>query len=167
MILTALCLAFTVGNFLAHRYGEAKRVKKISTLAIGQPLPRLILWPVSLGGTTVADGPLATGCRVIVAFDPTCAHCGIAAQRDKSVPDSVRLPVIWVSASDDSDAAAFASYLDKASVLRYGGKAALEQLQAHGVPAAFLVSASDRVIWTGGYAGGESNHAALRKMCSD
>ena len=165
VVLLALGLCFTIGNFLIHRDGRSGRIRTISTFPIGEALPHLDLRLVSRAGVAVAGRPLPTGCRVIVTFDPACPHCGTAAERDKLVPDSVRLPVIWVSAFDDSATYDFASHLGEGSVLRYGGGEAFKRLQAHGVPAAFLITADNRVMWTGAYSGGESNHSALRKMC--
>lgn len=156
----------TAANFAFHRgrSGEKGPVN-ISTFPLGTALPELKLQMLSGAQAGPAAAPVPTGCRLLVMFSSSCPHCHTAAIMETGIPDSVRLPVLWISDRDDPQALAFASRLHPASVVRHGGGDAFRALQVRGVPAVFLVSGDGRVLASASYSGGESDHRVLRGKC--
>jgi mono/diheme cytochrome c family protein len=137
----------------------------LSGFEVGEPLPKLALRP--LAGQPAADAPpVAAGvCRLLVFFSVTCEHCHTAARRDAATPDSLRLPTLWVSHTDDPAAASFAAALRGVAPVMYGGPTAFQKMDVLGAPAAFLVMPRGNVRWVGGYVGGAEYHRLVREKC--
>ena len=165
LLLIAGLGVLTAAN-VAYQFHDKKGVNPITQFEVGSTLPSLTLASLTDTSAAAARAPLPQGCRVIILFSPTCTHCHTAARRDAATPDSLRLPTLWVSHSNDSSAAAFAAVLPTSGEsIRYGGPTAFQQMKIHGVPAAFVASADNTVKWVGGYVGGAENHQILRNYC--
>lgn len=166
LAILVLALAATAANFLYHqRRSAAATAFQISTFEVGAPLPALDLRLLTGAVSGPAGAPLPTGCRILVLYSPGCPHCHTAALLETGVPDSVRLPVVWISDQDNTEALAFAAQLNPAVAARFGGTEAFRALRARGVPAMFLVSPDDRVLEVAGYSGSENDHRVLRARC--
>jgi hypothetical protein len=164
----AAIIMVTAANvaFQAKLGGARTGTRQVADLAVGSQWPELRLAPVAGVTGPSALGPLPTGCRIMIAFSVTCPHCHSAAQKEAAVPDSLRLPVVWISDTNDDRAREFASLLSPTSAIRYGGRKAMKQLKLRAVPAAFLVKADNKVRSVTGYAGDEKDHRILRAWCS-
>jgi len=161
-------VALTAGNAFFHysrRAAASTLADQPAALVAGTRWPDVKLALLSGASGPQMTGPLPTGCRIMVAFSVTCPHCHSAAQQESAVPDSVRLPVVWISETDDARAREFASMLSPTSTIRFGGPKVFKALKLRAVPAAFLVTPGNKVRSITGYAGSETDHRILRSWC--
>ena len=130
----------------------------VSTLEIGQPVPKLAIQPL------IPQLPIVSGCRIIVVFSPACPHCHSAKQAEARSTQLHRLPTTWLAAENDSATIAFGRGMHADSRLGFAASAK-KKLRIQAVPAAFLVDPEDvvRNIWV--YQGTE-DHDDLRKNCT-
>lgn len=163
-LMALLILAVTAVNVAMNRIRRPRPIT-MSDFSPGQTLPKLKLTTLTGVSSGPAVRPLPTGCRLLVLFNTTCPHCHTAALMEAGLPDSIRMPVLWISDTDDERARNFAASLNPATAIRYGGSNAFKQLRVRGVPTVFLVSTDDRVLFSSAYSGRDSDHRVLRGMC--
>lgn len=157
----------TALNFgVQYLRADEDAVGTVSNFKAGSALPALDLPTIAGLTAPAARRALPTGCRFLVLFSVECAHCHSSALREAAVPDSVRMPALWISQERDGRVQAIAASLASTSALRYGGPGVFEKLGVRAVPASFLVSADGTVLAYGGYSGAEEDHRFLRNRCA-
>lgn len=133
---------------------------------VGAQFPSATLRPLAAALPAERAKVIPSACRLVVIFDVNCPHCHTAKIVEAAIPDSIRLPVIWVSTVDDVPTARFATGLSATSALRFAAKDSLAALTVRATPIAFLVTATGRVGTIVPYAGTESQHRAVRRACA-
>lgn len=139
--------------------------KPLWEFPIGNRFPSAPLRVASGAGPTDAAKPIPTSCRLMVVFDTSCQYCHTAKTLEAGIPDSVRLPVVWLSMIDDPATARFADGLSPTSIVRVAKREDLSALTVRATPIAFLVSATGIVKSIIPYEGTEAQHRAVRKAC--
>lgn len=169
----ALLVILTAAN-VGYQYSRSsgRQATWRSSLARGAKLPELDATPLRSASANAATrsipSALSTGCRLLVLFSTECPHCHTAAARDAAAWDSTwTVPVVWITNVDNAATAEFAAIAGIHAQVRVAGPKTLDALKAAGVPAGFLVSAKDTVLWVGAYGGGASEQSGLRRMCTE
>lgn len=159
-----ILVAITGANLAIHALRAKDREDLIPVgLRIGDVLPDLHLRPLGSPPDPLSTPSRPGGCRLLVAFSLDCPYCGIAAAReaDRSAPD--RIPIHYISKTDDSRVREYMASLGSPIAVWYGDDA-FRRLKVKAVPAGILVSADNIVKKAFVYLGDE-DHTALRQEC--
>lgn len=168
-LLVSALIGITATNLGFHTLRARRASMWKSKLAPGDTMPPLDITPPHFGlSSATAAAPLPSGCRLLVFFATDCPHCHTAAARDAVAWDSTwTVPVVWITNVDDEATMQFAQAAGAHTQVRLAGPHATDVLNAAGVPAAFLVSAPNVVLWTGPYGGGAAEQRALERICTE
>jgi hypothetical protein len=137
---------------------------KVSSLAVGSDVvnPEIPLAQGGAWGTGSLLLPVA--CQLVVVFDPSCPHCMAAAERERSVPATLRLPTTWVAPGDSLAAIRYLKLVGQGGRVGRSDRV-WAMLGVHGVPAAFLIDGAGRVRQVWAYHGTEARES-LEPLCA-
>lgn len=167
MVTTAVLAGITIVNVtLAARDSRPPEQLPPWEFVIGDAFPESPFRVPAASPAAGTEVDLTDGvCRLVVIFDTRCGHCHTAKLIEASVPDSLRLPVAWLSRLDDEAAARFADGLSPTSRVLVFDPARMGSMVVRATPIAFLVAPSGRVRHISPYEGTTAQHTAMRRAC--
>ncbi len=158
-------VALTVANVLVRVVrGRPEASPPPWEFEIGRRFPDLRLQSVD-GSSAPVDSIEDSGCQLLVVFDTQCEHCHTARLVEAAIPDSIRLPVTWVTVQTDETVARFADGLSSTSRVRTVSRSDLETVVVRVTPVVFVLGRAREVVLIAPYAGTAEQHGAFKGYC--
>jgi hypothetical protein len=121
---------------------------------------------IALDGLADTEQPTATGCRMVVSFNPDCPFCKRAAERERENARSGSFgSPTWVTDKDAPNLPWFVGLLSPRSTSTVDLEL-FRSLNVQAVPGLYLFDAEHRLRWVGPYHGDESE-SELTERCSE